>query len=73
MKKLLTTIFLACCSILPALAQQDLLIYHMTDVPQAGYVNVASRPTSRVNVGIPLLSSMYFRQQNTVFNPGNMF
>jgi outer membrane protein OmpA-like peptidoglycan-associated protein len=72
MKKLLIfSFFLA--FVQGMMAQQDLLIYHMTDVPQSEYVNVSRRPMSRVNIGLPLLSSIYIRHNNTIFNPGQMF
>jgi outer membrane protein OmpA-like peptidoglycan-associated protein len=72
MKKLVL-LFVAAVSIVSmAKAQQNLVLYHMDFVPQHQYVNPASRPFAKVNIGLPALSSIYFRHENTIFNPYHM-
>ena len=75
MKKLKTLLALSlfCSATTIAFAQQDLVMYFMDDVPQSMYLNPARAPQSNVNIGLPALSSFYFRHQNTVFNPYHMF
>lgn len=58
---------------LSAFAQQDLIMYHMDAVPQHQYVNPASAPLARINIGLPLISSIYLRHENTMYNPFHMF
>ncbi len=53
-------------------AQQNLVMYHMDFVPQHQSINPASRPMARVNIGFPGLSGIYFRHENTVYNPFHM-
>ena len=48
-------------------AQQDLTIYNMELVPQRMYTNPAFIPFSRINIGIPVLSSEYFNFSNSGF------
>jgi outer membrane protein OmpA-like peptidoglycan-associated protein len=54
-------------------AQQDLVLYNMSGTPQHMYNNPASRPVSRLNIGLPGISSLYLRHENTVYNPFHMF
>ncbi|NNE55814.1 MAG: hypothetical protein HKN32_07335, partial [Flavobacteriales bacterium] len=53
-------------------AQQDLVMYNMSIVPQHHYVNPARAPYSRLNIGLPVISSIYLKHENTVFNPGHL-
>lgn len=53
--------------------QQDLTIYHMPSIQQMHYVNISKRPDNGVNIGLPGISSIYFRQQNTFLNPSILF
>src|ERR1035437_10652335 len=49
-------------------AQQDLTLYNMEMVPQRMYDNPAFKPTySRVNIGLPVISSEYFNLSNSGF------
>jgi len=49
-------------------AQQDLTLYNMEVVPQRMYENPAFMPTySRVNIGLPIISSEYFNFRNSGF------
>jgi outer membrane protein OmpA-like peptidoglycan-associated protein len=59
------------CAI-PVTAQQDLVLSTMDAVPQHMYMNPASRPQSRINIGLPGMSSFYFRHENTIYNPHHM-
>ncbi|MFT7104891.1 MAG: outer membrane protein OmpA-like peptidoglycan-associated protein [Flavobacteriales bacterium] len=76
MKKRLTQIALLCLTVLFSFngnAQQDLVLRSMDGVPQHMYGNPASRPESRLNIGLPGISSIYFRHENTVYNPFQLF
>ncbi|MDG1260640.1 MAG: DUF5723 family protein, partial [Flavobacteriales bacterium] len=75
MKKHLTPILfgLGVLLSLPSLAQQDLVLRSMDAVPQHMYGNPASRPVSRLNIGLPSMSSLYVRHENTVYNPFHLF
>ncbi len=53
--------------------QQDLVLHQMSDVPQSIYVNPSKAPSTRLNIGLPFLSSIYLRHQNTIFNPYHLF
>lgn len=45
-------------------AQTDFTLYHMRMVPQRIYQNPALLPSSRVFVGLPVMSSIYFHGSN---------
>lgn len=50
------------------LAQQDLTLYNMEVVPQRMYANPAFFPSySKVNIGLPMLSSQYINFSNSGF------
>lgn len=63
-------IFLAA---LTSYGQQDLVLHQMSAVPQSMFVNPSNAPGNRLNIGIPMISSIYFRHQNTIFNPYHLF
>src|SRR4051812_31257278 len=46
------------------LAQQNLVLYNMNDVQQSMYANPGQIPQSRINIGLPILSSTYFNFGN---------
>lgn len=48
-------------------AQTDLTLYNMNWVPQSMYQNPALTPPTRVNIGLPVISSIYFQGVNTGF------
>lgn len=73
MKKSFIVIYTILLSSLSLVAQQDLLIYNMPSIPQAMYVNPAQAPPSRVNIGLPGMSSILVHHQNTIFNPYHLF
>lgn len=49
------------------LAQQSFTLYNMDHIPQRNMVNPALIPNAKVNVGIPVLSSVYFNFSNSGF------
>ena len=53
--------------------QQDLTIYYMDNVPQRLYQNPAFKPNSKVNIGLPVISSIYMNHMNTTLTPRNLF
>jgi hypothetical protein len=65
MKKIVFCIFLLISSY--SFAQQDLTLYHMRSIPQSIYVNPAGIPTSKVNIGLPAISSNYLSISNSGF------
>ncbi|MDQ3193180.1 MAG: DUF5723 family protein [Bacteroidota bacterium] len=54
-------------------SQQDLTLYHMDRIPQVIYTNAAFIPDSRINIGLPLISSNYFSISNSGFSYNNLF
>lgn len=48
-------------------AQQDLIMYNMRYVPQRMYTNPANLNNAKVNIGLPLISSLYFNVGNSGF------
>ncbi|MBA3900620.1 MAG: hypothetical protein H0X62_10485, partial [Bacteroidetes bacterium] len=51
-----------------AFPQQDLTLYYMDRIPQISSVNPAFFPESKVNIGIPIISSIYFSASNSGFS-----
>lgn len=48
-------------------AQQNFTMYNMSYVPQRMYANPALLPKSRINIGLPVLSSIYLEAGNSGF------
>lgn len=48
-------------------AQQDLVLYNMRYVPQRNYANPALWNNAKVNIGLPIISSIYFNLGNSGF------
>ncbi len=70
MKRLfLPLFFLACVNIY---AQQDLVLYSMQSIPQSMYYNPALTPKSKVNIGLPGISSIYINFSNSGFSYSNL-
>ena len=40
-------------------AQQDFILYHMPSIPQITQVDPASFPDSKLDIGLPIISSVY--------------
>ncbi|MFN8395385.1 MAG: DUF5723 family protein [Bacteroidia bacterium] len=49
------------------MAQTDLTLYNMNRTPQSMYQNPALTPPTKVNIGLPIISSIYFQGVNTGF------
>lgn len=49
------------------MGQQNFTMYNMSYVPQRMYANPALLPKSRINIGLPVLSSIYFEAGNSGF------
>lgn len=47
--------------------QQNFTLYHMTWVPQRMYANPALLPKPRINIGLPVISSIYLEGGNSGF------
>ena len=54
-------------------AQQDFILYHMPSIPQITQVDPASMPDSKLDIGLPIISSMYGSAFNTGFSMGDLF
>ena len=68
MKKIILSFLISVLISYTALAQQNLALYNMEAVPQRMYANPAFMPTqSRINIGLPLMSSEYFNFSNSGF------
>jgi len=50
-----------------ASAQIDLTLYNMKSIPQSSAINPAAIPLSKINIGLPVLSSDYFYFSNSGF------
>jgi hypothetical protein len=48
-------------------AQTDLTLYNMNRTPQSMYQNPALSPPTKVNIGLPVLSSIYLQGINSGF------
>lgn len=59
--------------ILSARTQEDLTIYTLNNTQQALYVNPATKLKHKVNVGLPIISSVYFDVMNNAFIPKHAF
>lgn len=71
MKNILTYFILAITSI--SYSQQDLTLYYMDNVPQRQYLNPSFKSKSKVNIGLPVISSIYIDHLNSTFTPNNLF
>ena len=54
-------------------AQQDFILYHMPSIPQITQVDPASFPDSKLDIGLPIISSIYGSAFNTGFSMGDIF
>ncbi|HTA84163.1 MAG TPA: DUF5723 family protein [Bacteroidia bacterium] len=48
-------------------AQQDLTLYNMPAIQQSMYANPSQMPQSKINIGLPILSSIYLNLGNSGF------
>ena len=48
-------------------AQQDLTLYNMPAIQQSMYANPSQMPQSKINIGLPVLSSIYLNLGNSGF------
>jgi hypothetical protein len=55
------------------IGQQNLVLNFLDDVPQRMYANPATLSRRGFSIGLPGLSGIYTRFENTVFNPYHMF
>ena len=53
--------------------QQDFILYHMPSIPQITQVDPASMPDSKLDIGLPIISSVYGSVFNTGFSIGDIF
>jgi hypothetical protein len=53
-------------------AQQSLTLYNMPFVQQSTYSNLGVAPLSKANIGLPVISSMYFNFANTGFKVSDL-
>ena len=53
--------------------QQDFILYHMPSIPQITQVDPASMPDSKLDIGLPIISSIYGSMFNTGFSFGDIF
>ncbi len=51
----------------PIKAQQNLTLYNFKSIPQSNYINPGIIPSSRVNIGLPIISSLYLNKSNSGF------
>jgi hypothetical protein len=54
-------------------SQQDFILYHMPSIPQITQVDPASFPDSKLDIGLPVISSVYGSVFNTGFSIGDIF
>lgn len=73
MKYLLVFITFLVFTSLENSAQQSMTLYNLQEIPQTSYQNPAFDTKTKHSVGIPILSSVYLKASNTIFQPGNLF
>ena len=73
MKKTITSVSLFFLFITLSIAQQNLTLYDMSFVPQRIYTNPAFIPPSRINIGLPVLSSTYINFGNSGFTINDLY
>lgn len=71
MKKIFHSFLLLFISV--SFAQQNFVLYNMEGIPQTMYANPAFVPASRINIGLPALSSMYINFGNSGFTLNDLF
>lgn len=54
-------------------AQQDMTIYYMDNIPQRMYQNPAFKPTYKINIGLPAISSVHADYMSTTITPEALF
>ncbi|MES2836825.1 MAG: DUF5723 family protein [Bacteroidota bacterium] len=72
MKKYIHTIILFFVTTFSAFAQESMTLYNMQSIPQSNYLNPANMPLSKVNIGLPGISSNYFSVNNNGFRYSDM-
>ncbi|MCC6690395.1 MAG: thrombospondin type 3 repeat-containing protein, partial [Bacteroidia bacterium] len=60
-------------SLYSSFAQQNFTLYNMRAIPQSMYVNPAQIPASRINIGLPAISSLYTCVGNNGFKLDDLF
>ncbi len=66
-------VLLLLCLSSAGFAQTDLTLYNMPWVQQARYQNPATMPATKVNIGLPVISSIYAQGVNSGFAWKNLF
>lgn len=59
--------FIMLCLSSAGFAQTDLTLYNMNRTPQSMYQNPALTPPTKVNIGLPIISSLYLQGVNSGF------
>ncbi|TXC78354.1 DUF5723 family protein [Luteibaculum oceani] len=70
MKKLILSLFIGLLG-LSASAQTDISLFGMSNLYQKRYLNPAYQPQSKLQIGLPGISSVAFNGYNTGFKPGD--
>lgn len=73
MKKFTLLLFATLFAGATAVGQQNLVLNFLDDVPQRMYSNPATISRRGFSIGLPGLSGIYTRFENTLFNPYHMF
>lgn len=56
-----------------AKGQTDLTLYNMNFIPQSNRINPSTFPMTRINIGLPVISSVYAHVGNNGFKWGDLF
>ena len=67
MRKIILNIVLVLTFCNQYIGQQDFILYHMPSIPQITQVDPASFPDSKLDIGLPIISSVYGSAFNTGF------
>lgn len=73
MKQISLIVFGLLVGVSQLVGQQNLVLNFLDDVPQRMYSNPATLTRHGFSIGIPSLSGIYMRHENTIFNPHHMF
>lgn len=73
MKRILYSLIIIPTVTVVLCAQQNFVLYNMNFVPQSVYINPAQTPASRINIGLPAISSIYTNFGNSGFVLNDLF
>ena len=71
--KLNHTLYIFLLSTAMGFSQGNFILYNSDFIPQSNYVNPGTMPQSKINIGLPVISSIYSSFGNNGFNLNDVF